>query len=87
MRAGIRAKYSPPAATHALLHHRTAARGFHRHAHTGDKSTTMQKQLSGVPETMLWTLHNRASEAARPDGCIRDEKCLEIYRSIARAAF
>ncbi len=82
MRAGIRAKYSPPAATHALLHHRTAARGFHRHAHTGDKSTTMQKQLSGVPETMLWTLHNRASEAARPDGCIRDEKCLEIYRSI-----
>ena len=42
----------------------------------------MHKQLSGVPETMLWTLHNRASEAARPDGCIRDEKCLEIYRSI-----
>lgn len=42
----------------------------------------MQKQLSGVPETMLWTLHNRASEAARSDGCIRDEKCLEIYRSI-----
>ena len=82
MRAGIRAKYSPPAATHALLHHWATARGFHRHAHTGDKSTTMQKQLSGVPETMLWTLHNRASEAARPDGCIRDEKCLEIYRSI-----
>ncbi|MBQ6656444.1 MAG: class I SAM-dependent methyltransferase [Ottowia sp.] len=42
----------------------------------------MQQQLSGVPETMLWTLHNRASEAARPDGCIRDDKCLEIYRSI-----
>ncbi|RMX07095.1 class I SAM-dependent methyltransferase [Allofranklinella schreckenbergeri] len=38
--------------------------------------------LSDVPETMLWTLHNRASEAARPDGCIRDPQCLEIYRAI-----
>lgn len=38
--------------------------------------------LSGVPETTLWTLHNRASEAARPDGCIRDSKCLEIYRAL-----
>ncbi len=25
-------------------------------------------RLSGVPETTLWTPHNRASEAARPDG-------------------
>lgn len=35
-----------------------------------------------VPETMLWTLHNRASEAGRPDGCIEDERCLSIYRAI-----
>ena len=42
----------------------------------------MKTNLSGVPETTLWPLHNRASEAARPDGCIRDEKCLEIYRAI-----
>lgn len=38
--------------------------------------------LTGVPETTLWTLHNRASEAARADGCIRDPKCLEIYRAL-----
>lgn len=38
--------------------------------------------LTGVPETTLWPLHNRASEAARPDGCIRDPKCLEIYRAL-----
>lgn len=42
----------------------------------------MHPNLEGVPETMLWTLHNRAAEAARPDGCLRDPKCLEIYRAI-----
>ncbi|UJF24052.1 class I SAM-dependent methyltransferase [Suttonella sp. R2A3] len=31
---------------------------------------------------MLWTLHNRASEAMRKDGCIRDEMCLAIYRAL-----
>lgn len=44
--------------------------------------TTLQPGLTEVPETMLWTLHNRASEAARSDGCIRDPKCLEIYHAI-----
>jgi O-methyltransferase involved in polyketide biosynthesis len=39
-------------------------------------------QLTGVPETLLWTLHNRASEAIRPDGILRDEACLRIYRRI-----
>jgi O-methyltransferase involved in polyketide biosynthesis len=39
-------------------------------------------QLTGVPETMLWTLHNRASEAMRRDGILRDPRCVEIYRSI-----
>ncbi len=38
--------------------------------------------LTGVPETMLWTLHNRASEAARSDGVVRDPRCLEIYRAL-----
>lgn len=42
----------------------------------------MKANLSGVPETTLWPLHNRASEAARPDGCIRDDACLRIYRAI-----
>ncbi|PIE42379.1 MAG: methyltransferase [Gammaproteobacteria bacterium] len=39
-------------------------------------------KLAGIPETMLWTLHNRASEAARPDGVIKDPHCLSIYRSL-----
>lgn len=38
--------------------------------------------LSGVPETMLWTLHNRASEALRPDGVLRDPDAVRIYRAI-----
>ncbi|MEL6862811.1 MAG: class I SAM-dependent methyltransferase [Bacteroidota bacterium] len=39
-------------------------------------------QLKDVPETMLWTLHNRATEAARQDGIIKDDKAIEIYRAI-----
>lgn len=38
--------------------------------------------LSGIPETMLWTLHNRVSEAKREDGIITDPKAIEIYQSI-----
>lgn len=38
--------------------------------------------LSGVPETMLWTLHNRAGEAQRSDGVLDDPKCVEIYKAI-----
>lgn len=38
--------------------------------------------LQDVPETMLWTLHSRASEAMRPDGVIRDDKAVEIYRAL-----
>ncbi|MBK1648028.1 class I SAM-dependent methyltransferase [Rhabdochromatium marinum] len=39
-------------------------------------------ELTGVPETMLWTLHNRASEALRPDGFIRDDEAARIYQLI-----
>ncbi|NVB37560.1 class I SAM-dependent methyltransferase [Pseudenhygromyxa sp. WMMC2535] len=49
---------------------------------TTSTTTSSKPNLSGVPETMLWTLHNRASEAARADGMIRDPKCLEIYRAL-----
>ena len=42
----------------------------------------MQPGLTGISETMLWTLHNRASEAARPDGCLCDPMCLHIYRAL-----
>jgi len=38
--------------------------------------------LTGVPETMLWTLHNRASEALRADGLLHDPKLVEIYRAL-----
>jgi O-methyltransferase involved in polyketide biosynthesis len=31
---------------------------------------------------MLWTLHNRANDAARPDGFLWDPACLRIYQSI-----
>jgi O-methyltransferase involved in polyketide biosynthesis len=43
----------------------------------------MEPDLTGVPETMLWTLHNRASEARRTDGVIRDSDCLRIHGAIA----
>jgi O-methyltransferase involved in polyketide biosynthesis len=38
--------------------------------------------LAGVPETMLWSLHNRASEARRPDGVIIDPDSVRIQLSI-----
>jgi O-methyltransferase involved in polyketide biosynthesis len=39
-------------------------------------------KLTGIPETMLWTLHNRVGEAMRKDGIIKDDKAVEIYKSI-----
>ncbi|MDI1431347.1 hypothetical protein QHF89_17765 [Polyangium sorediatum] len=38
--------------------------------------------LTGIPETMLWTLHNRASEAKRPDAILRDPDAIRIYESV-----
>lgn len=38
--------------------------------------------LTGVPETMLWTLHNRASEARRPDSILRDLQAVQIYNKL-----
>jgi O-methyltransferase involved in polyketide biosynthesis len=38
--------------------------------------------LTGIPETMLWTLHNRAGEAKRPDGILRDKEGVRIYDAI-----
>ncbi len=42
----------------------------------------MKPELTEVPETMLWTLHNRASEAMRADGMLRDDEALRIYRAL-----
>jgi O-methyltransferase involved in polyketide biosynthesis len=41
-----------------------------------------KSNLKDVPETMLWTLHNRVTEAMREDGIIKDEKAVAIYQSI-----
>ncbi|MFP2958813.1 class I SAM-dependent methyltransferase [Myxococcus sp. 1LA] len=38
--------------------------------------------LTGIPETMLWTLHNRAGEAKRPDGILKDAEVVRIYDAI-----
>jgi hypothetical protein len=38
--------------------------------------------LAGVSETMLWSLHNRASEARRPDGVLVDPESLHIRSAI-----
>ncbi|CAN5469785.1 class I SAM-dependent methyltransferase [soil metagenome] len=38
--------------------------------------------LSGVPETLLWPLHARASEARRPDSPFQDPKAIKLVESI-----
>jgi O-methyltransferase involved in polyketide biosynthesis len=39
-------------------------------------------ELDGIPETMLWTLHSRASEAKRPGGLLDDPAAVRIYDSL-----
>ena len=38
--------------------------------------------LTGVPETLLWTLHFRAQEASRPDAVLRDPLAVELVERI-----
>ncbi len=38
--------------------------------------------LAGCPHTMLWTLHNRAQEAMRPDAWLVDPHAVRVYQSI-----
>jgi O-methyltransferase involved in polyketide biosynthesis len=38
--------------------------------------------LSGVPETLLWTLFHRAVEARRPDAVLADPMAVELVDSI-----
>ncbi len=38
--------------------------------------------LSGISETMLWSLHNRACEARRHDGILDDPKTITIHNAI-----
>ena len=39
-------------------------------------------KLTGVPETLLWPLYGRASEAIRSDGLLRDSGALRLMESI-----
>ena len=38
--------------------------------------------LDGVSATTLWTLHNRGTEAKRPDGVIRDPWAVTLFDTI-----
>jgi O-methyltransferase involved in polyketide biosynthesis len=42
----------------------------------------IEPNLAGVSETMLWSLHNRASEAGRADGVIVDPESVRIQSAI-----
>ena len=42
----------------------------------------MIPNLTDAPETMLWTLHNRATEASRDDGMLRDPDAVRIYQAL-----
>lgn len=44
--------------------------------------SSITPQLTGVPETLLWTLHNRASEARRADGVLSDPDSIRIHDAI-----
>jgi O-methyltransferase involved in polyketide biosynthesis len=39
-------------------------------------------ELSGVPETLLWTLYHRAQEARRPDAVLQDPLAVELVDRI-----
>jgi len=47
-----------------------------------DQTAQKAVTLTDIPETMLWTLHNRAAEAMRPGGILQDDKAIEIYRAL-----
>jgi O-methyltransferase involved in polyketide biosynthesis len=39
-------------------------------------------ELSGVPETMLWSLYHRAVESSRPDGVLHDPESVRIMAAL-----
>jgi len=45
-------------------------------------SGKLRPDLSAVPETMLWALYNRASEAGRDDGILHDPEAVRIYEAL-----
>ncbi len=51
-------------------------------ADAGPAPTAIAPRLSGVSETMLWSLHNRACEARRQDGILDDPGTISIHNAI-----
>jgi O-methyltransferase involved in polyketide biosynthesis len=49
---------------------------------TSPSPTKVAPGLTGVPETLLWTLYQRASEAARPDPVLADPWAIDLCRRI-----
>ncbi len=47
-----------------------------------ESTAQIAPDLSGVPNTMLWALHNRAMEAARRDSVLDDPASVRIYQSL-----
>ncbi|MEJ2865190.1 class I SAM-dependent methyltransferase [Actinomycetospora flava] len=43
---------------------------------------TVRPELTGVPETTLWTLHNRATEARRADSALHDPWAVEALEQL-----
>lgn len=48
----------------------------------GGSSRISGDSLKGVSATTLWTLHNRGTEAKRPDGVIQDPLAAELFDAI-----
>ncbi len=46
------------------------------------RDTRILANLSGVSETMLWSLHNRASETKRADAVLYDPDSVRIHDTI-----
>lgn len=46
------------------------------------KRAQISPGLADVAETMLWALHNRATEASRRDGILTDPESIRIHRSL-----
>ena len=50
--------------------------------HSAETFPKIQCKLDGVSETMLWTLYDRACEARRPDGILKDPDSVRICNAI-----
>jgi O-methyltransferase involved in polyketide biosynthesis len=42
----------------------------------------LSPQLSGIPETMLWSLYHRAAESRRSDAVLHDPDCIRIMEAL-----